>query len=153
MGGRKRGISHFILGAGALALAEGPLVAGVTAASLGSALIFSDCGPVSQLARRIATPWGAVALPAVAALADIKDLPAIGEPASALTQRDQINGKGLRRHASPGGLDNGKPSVSAFRRSTAVAGLLTVADGTLPLSRSGPCPSRQQHHTSVQRRT
>ena len=94
---------------------------------------------------------GAVALPAVAARADTKNLLAAIESASALTQWDRPIGNGLRRHASPGRLDNGKPYVSVFRRSTA-GDLLAYGCriGTLPLSTAGsPCPSHQQHHISV----
>jgi hypothetical protein len=115
MGRRKREISHFIFGERVLALAEGLLVAGVTAAAMGSVLISGDRGAVSQLASLFATLWGAVALPAVAAPADIKGLPATVKPARALPQQDRWIGSSLQRHASPGRLDNGKPSVSVSR--------------------------------------
>ena len=59
-------------------------------------------------------PRGAVALPVIAELAYKKDLLTTGESASALTQRDRSSGNGPRRHACPGGLDNGKPYVSVF---------------------------------------
>jgi hypothetical protein len=137
-----------MFGAGALALAEGPLAAGVTAAAMGGALILGDRGTVSYFCEPHGGTLGSVAPPAVAAGADIKDLPATVKPAKALAQQERLIGNGLRRHASPGRLDNGKPYVSVFRSQRMVTGFPTVAEsGPCRCHGRVPCPSCQQHHT------
>jgi hypothetical protein len=127
------------------------LAGGATAAAFRAVLIFGLRLTMLFLASRIAAWSGAVDLPTVAVPADIKDLLTSTEFAGALPQRDRLNGNNLRRHASPGGLDNGKPYVSAFRRST--AGDLNAYGrpnrDLAAVTAGSPCPSRQQHHTSV----
>jgi|SRR5579863_7878853 len=96
-------MSHFILGASALALPVGPLAVGVTAGAIRGALIPGGGGTLLASASGNPARCGAVALPTIAARAHIKEPLTTGELASALTQRDRPSGNGSQRHACPGG--------------------------------------------------
>ena len=113
------------------------------------ALIFGDRGTVLELASRSTARWGAVALPAVAARAHVEDLLTTDEWASAFPQRNRFSRNSPRRHACPGGLDNGS-RLCQFLRDHRLTGLLTVAElGPCRCHGRVPCQSRQPHHTAV----